>query len=302
MMYYFYAPSGQGKSALKTAMLEPFLRNDFRVNMDKKGLLEFLRYSPEERLKMSHNRIDYINQVYGTNFEKPIHVVQSNETIHTKYQGKVIFNYDMPGDKIGLYDDCYETYCPPPCSIIAWDETQKEASGRDSSSMDSRVASLLQLHRKWGLDILCFSQRSTILDLNIRDNCRIIEIESMRHKYDKYGFIISTTWKLKVFYKLKDLERYNATGEKTYKSTEFTYIGNVYEHFDSDEGEEYFVYLAMKRGLNFRVRTIINSVDDYVKQRPYTPPDSYRKTTKAERRRLEEERTKQKEEDKKDVV
>lgn len=120
----------------------------------------------------------------------------------------------------------------------------------------------------------------------------------MRHNYNDYGFIKSTTWKLKVFYKLKDLERYNATGEKTYKSTEFTYKGNVYEHFDSDEGEEYFVYLAKMRGLNFRVRTIINNVDDYVKQRPYVPPDNYRKTTKAERRRLEAEKQK----DKKDIA
>ena len=299
MIYYFYAPSGHGKSALKTAMLEPFLRNDFVVNIDKKGLLEFLKYSPYDRLKMAYERIDYINEAYGTNFSKPIHVVQSNETIYTTDKGKFIQNYDLPGDKIGLYDEYYETYCPPPGSIIAWDETQKEASGRDSSSMDSRVSSLLQLHRKWGLDILCFSQRSTILDLNIRDNCKIVEIESMHHNCDKYGFIKSTTWKLKVFDKLKDLERYLATDAKTYKRTEFTYVGNVYEHFDSDEGEEYFVYLAKIRGLNFRIRTINLTLDDFIKERPYTPPDNYRKVTKAEKRRLEKTK---KEEHKEDVA
>lgn len=297
MIYYFYAPSGQGKSALKTAMLEPFLRNDFVVNLDKKGLLEFLRYSPYDRLKMAHERIDYINNKYSTNFAKPIHVVQSNESIYTYDKGNFIENYDLPGDKLGLYDEYYETYCPPPCSIIAWDETQKEASGRDSSTMDSRVSSLLQLHRKWGLDILCFSQRSTILDLNIRDNCKIVEIESMHHNYDKYGFIKSTTWKLKVFNKLKDLERYLATGEKTYKATEFTFVGNVYEHFDSDEGEEYFVYLAKMHGFNFRTRILNVSVDDYVKQRPYQPPDNYRKVTKAEKRRLEKTKKEENKED-----
>ncbi len=289
MLYYFYAPSGTGKSALKTAMLEPFLRNDYEAVTDEKGLLDFLKMSPCDRLKKCHQETDYLNQTEGLNLEKPLHTVQSNETIYTKVRGKKIKNYHMPGDKLGLYDECYETWCPPPGSIIADDEAQQEFGGRESAGMSPRVSAELQLHRKWGgLDILFFSQRGNILDLNIRDNCVIIEVSSMHHKFDKYGFIISTTWNLKVFKNLSAYENYRKSEKKTYKSTSFTFEGNVFEHFDSEEGKEHFIYLAKKRGINLRIKPDATSVDEYVETNPYTPPDDYRKMTKAEKKKKKE--------------
>lgn len=277
MMYLFYAVSGSGKSALKTAMLEPFLRNSYKVKMDSKGLFEFLALSPKQRLKISHNRIKQLSVELGENFDLPKTTIQSNETMWSNCHGDYVQNYDLPGDKIGLYDELYETYCPCPGSILAWDEAQKELSGRESQSMDSRVSSLLQLHRKWGLDILFFTQRSRILDLNVRDNARIIEIESMHHKYNKFGRIIQTTWRLKFFENLSALERYIGSGKKTYHTTTFTFDGCIYEHFDSNEGEEYFKDLAKHRGLNLRIRERGTKFDEYVKIHPYTPPVGYAK-------------------------
>lgn len=286
MIHLFYAQSGAGKSALGTAMLIPFLENSAKAHMDKNEYFEFLRIPPKKRLKMSYTRITELQNLTGETFDYPEHCVQSNESLWTKKHGKLIQNYDLPGDKIGLYDENYETYCPPPCSIIRWDETQREASGRDSSTMSPRVSALLQLHRKWGLDILCFTQRSTILDLNIRDNCRIYEVESMIHKKNGYGFIRSTTWKVKVFSKLKDLERYLSTGDKTYKITSFTFNGCIFDHFNSDEGEEYFIELAMKHGLNTRIKKLeretIEDVKDYIKNHPYTTSVEYKKMNKSE--------------------
>lgn len=297
MNYLFYAQSGAGKSALATAMLIQFLENKIESNMDKNGYFEFLSIPPKTRLRMCHSRIKQLEEMSGEKFDYPEHCVQSNEGIWTTKHGKKIVSYDLPGDKIGLFDEDYETYCPAPCSIIRWDETQKEASGRDSSTMSPRVSALLQLHRKWGLDILCFTQRSTILDLNIRDNARIFEIESMTHKKDKYGFIRSTTWKLKFFAKLKDLERYLSTGEKTYKTTSYTFEGCIFNHFDSNEGEEYFIDLAIKRGLNTKIKKVerdtLDDVKEYVKNNPYTPPIGYGKKTKDEIKK--QEKLKQKE-------
>lgn len=295
MIYYFYAPSGTGKSALAAAMLEPFLYNDFKAHMDSKGLLEFLRIPPKDRLKYCHSKIDNLNAMYGGEiFEKPIHVVQSNETIWTTHNGKYSQSYDLPGDKIGLFDEDYYTECPPPYSIIRWDEVQKEASGRDSAGMDARVSAWLQLHRKWGLDVLCFSQRAGIVDLTIRDNARIIEVESMTHKYNKYGFIISTTWKLKYFANLSDLDEYRTSHKKTYQKTSFTYEGCVFEHFDSEEGEEYFIDLAKRHGLNLKIRPRNLDPETYVKINPYTPPPDYRKQSQAKKLKKQKEREEQK--------
>lgn len=294
MINYFYAVSGAGKSALASAMLVQFLENKAVSHLDEKGYFEFLKIPPKVRLRMCHSRIKRLENLTGQPFEYPTHVVQSNEGIWTTKHGEFICSYDLAGDKIGFYDEDYETDCPPPCSLVRWDETQKEASGRDSSSMSPRVSALLQLHRKWGLDILCFTQRATILDLNIRDNARIFEIESMQHKLDKYGFIRSTTWKLKYFEKLKDLEHYLATNEKTYKHTSYTFNGNIFKHFDSNEGEEYFIDLATKRGINTKIKDIdrssISKIQEYIKNNPYTPPVNYRKTTASQQRKKEEKK------------
>ena len=296
MQYLFFAKSGSGKSALATALLVPFLRNDIEAHMDKNELLEFLRISPRDRLEMCKNRIAYLNSTREHKFPFPEHVVQSNEAIYCTQNGKFIQNYDMPGDKNGLYDEYYETYCPPPYSIIRWDEAQKEVGGRDSQNMSPRVSALCQTHRKWGLDILYFTQRSRILDLNVRDNAIIVEISKMEHKLDEYGFIVSTTWQLKVFYSLYDLERYSTVGKKTYLKTSYTFEGNIFEHYNSDEGEEHYIYLADKRGLNLRKRPIRDEssedIEDYVKENPYTPAVGYGKLSKDDQKRLEKEKQK----------
>lgn len=294
MQYLFYALSGAGKSALATAFCEPYLRNEDEAHMDKNELLEFLRISPKERLNMCRLRISKLNETREEKFPFPKHVVQSNEALWTIRHGELITNYDMPGDKNGMYDENYETYCPPPCSIVRWDEAQKEVGGRESSGMPPRVSYECQTHRKWGLDLLYFTQRSTILDLNVRDNAIIVEIESMHHKYDKYDFIISTTWKLKVFSSLRALESYLSTGKKTYKTTSYTFDGNIFEHFNSEEGEEHYIHLADKRGLNLRQRNIRGDskedIESYVKENPYTPPTGYRKLSKEDLKRLEKEK------------
>lgn len=295
MIYLFYAQSGTGKSMSITAMMEQFLRNEVRVKKDKKGLFKFLDIPPRERLKLCHSRIDYLNEVEDLKLEKPIHTVQSNLTMWTNKFGKYIQNYDLPGDKIGLYDEFYETYCPAPCSIIVWDETQKEASGRESATMAERVSTLLQLHRKWGLDIICITQRSKILDLNIRDNCVIVEVADVIHKYTKYGFIKGSKIYFNVYMRLADLERNLSTGKKTYTKTSFEYKGNAFDHFDSNEGEEHFIYLAKKQGINLRIRDRNLSTDEYVKNNPYISTVGYKKMTQAQRRKLEKEKQEEQE-------
>lgn len=290
MIYLFFAQSGTGKSMSITAMLEQFLKNEVRVQKDKKGLFKFLDIPPRERLKLCHSRIDYLNQVENLKLEKPIHTVQSNLTMWTNKFGQYIQNYDLPGDKIGLYDEFFETFCPAPHSIIVWDETQKEASGRDSATMAERVSALLQLHRKWGLDIICITQRSKILDLNIRDNCIIVEVTDVVHKYNKYGFVKGSKSYFNVYMRLADLERNLSTGKKTYTRTSFEYKGNAFEHFDSNEGEEHFIYLAKKRGINLRIKDRNISTDEYVEKNSYMPSVGYKKMTQTQRRKLEKEK------------
>ena len=231
---------------------------------------------------MCKKAVQALNAELGTDFGLPIHCVQSNEKIWTYKNGKLIKNYDLPGDKIGLYDEAYETTCPPPYSIIRWDEIQKEANSRDSASMDPRVSTFTQLHRKWGIDILCFSQRLKIVDLTIRDNAVVFEIEKITHKLDKYGFIRSMTATLKYFPSLAAAETYQSTFNKSlYKITKFTFKGNPRKHYDTNEGEEHFKELALKRGLNLKFADdnpkTVEDLEERIKNKPYRPKEGYSK-------------------------
>ena len=64
MQYLFFGKSGVGKSALATALLIPFLRNDTEAHMDKNGLLEFLHTSPKERMTLCRRRIRQLNAMH----------------------------------------------------------------------------------------------------------------------------------------------------------------------------------------------------------------------------------------------
>lgn len=282
MIYYFIKKSGGGKSSLATAFSVPFLENDSIPHRDSNHLLEFLELSPKDRLQECYKRITYYNSIGYQFKEKPEHCLHSSFGIYTEHFGEKIVNYDLPGSKLGLYDKRYKTLIPPPCPLIIWDETQNEADGRDSMEMPKRLISFLNLHRKWGIDLLCFSQRDKV-DKYIRENCVIILIDSMTHKKDKYGFILSTTWKLKVFDDYLAYEMYKGTlNSKYYKSTSYTFEGCVFDHFNSREGEEYFLECAVKNGGFSLAKAIVErtsrqKIEQFLKNHPYTSPKGFKK-------------------------
>ncbi len=282
MIYYFIKKSGGGKSSLATAFAVPFLDNEYESHHDSNHILKFLDMAPKDRLKECYKQIEILN-TKGYNFqEQPEHCVHSNFGIYTEHFGQKIVNYDLPANKLGLYDINYKTFMPPPCPLIIWDETQVEADGRESMEMPKRLITFINLHRKWGIDLLCFSQRDKV-DKYIRENCTIILIDTLTHKYDKYGFIISTTCKLKVFEDYISYELYKTTlKSKYYKTTSYTFEGCVYDHFNSNEGEEYFIECAVKNGgfsLNKAVVDLTDreKIEKYLKQHPYMPPKGYKK-------------------------
>lgn len=284
MIYYFIKQSGGGKSALATAFMTQFMEVQNTVNRDTKELLGFLEMTPRDRLKLSHKLTDYFNSK-GYNFKKAEHTVWSNLGMWTRRFGKEITNYDMPLHRVGLYDKKYVTWTPAPGGIVVMDEMQEVADGRDSMSLPTRTSAYAQLHRKWRLDLLLFSQRDKV-DKQFRENCKIILITDMKHKKDKYGFIVSTTWTLLVFEDFRYYEAYKGSmNSKYYKETKYTFYGCIFDHYDSHEGEEYFAECAAKHGgISLRKaekkRTTREDFNKFVTNHPYTAPSEYRKGAK----------------------
>ena len=81
MIYFFFAPSGTGKGELATALLLPYLENSSKVNMDTGGYFKFLQIPPKKRNEMCKKAVEGLNAELDTNFELPIHCVQSNEKL-----------------------------------------------------------------------------------------------------------------------------------------------------------------------------------------------------------------------------
>lgn len=282
MIYYFVKKSGGGKSSLASAFALPFLDNEYEAHRDSKKLLNFLEMAPRDRLALCYKRIEEINKL-GYHFtERPEHCVYSNFGIYTEHFGEKIVSYDLPASRLGLYDKNYKTLMPPPAPLIIWDETQVEADGRESMELPKRLITFINLHRKWDIDLLCFSQRDKV-DKFIRENCTIILIDSFSHKKDKYGFIQSTTWTLKVFEDYLSYELYKSTlKSKYYNTTTYTFEGCIFDHYNSKEGEEYFLECAVKRGGFALDKAVVDltsreKIEKYLKQHPYMPPPGYKK-------------------------
>lgn len=290
MIYYFIKKSGGGKSKTATALCRPFLENCYEANKDSKGLLKFLDMSPIDRLHLCHKLIDKYN-AKGYDFKKPEQTVWcANLTMWSKRYGEDVINYALPGDKIGLYDPDYETLIPAPGALIAWDEVQLQANGRESMQLSPRVISFCNYARKWGLDMLIFSQRD-IVDKTLAENAMVIIIADIKDKYDKYGFMtasIFTFWVFQDYYKYQAWK--GSQNSKYYQVTTYTIDGCIHDNYDTEEGAEYFADCASKRGgialikAKFERKTKAD-IEKYVKDNPYMSPEGHKKGDKRGKRK-----------------
>lgn len=128
-----------------------------------------------------------------------------------------------------------------PNSRIFIEECQRYFDSRQSTSFPRRVSEAFEMHRHFGLEIYLDAQRGKLVDLNIRGIAsRILRIEGTENKKNKYGGILSTTWKIREFESNAELMQYYDTGIGGHEIEPVTHKGNIFEAFDSKKNRKAF--------------------------------------------------------------
>ena len=142
--------------------------------------------------------------------------------------------YYINGYYMGLANERMRTLFIPPHAKVFLGEAQRYYNSRKSSTFPDFVSRFYEMNRHYGLDVYLDVQRVRLIDANIREICRhFIEVQSMEHERDELQRIVRSTWHCREFDNWLDFEDYLNTGAVTYKETEYTYEGNIFELYDS---------------------------------------------------------------------
>lgn len=173
----------------------------------------------------------------GYNFSSPNrHLVYADYDIrYHAYDCPLTHSYKISGFYLGLPQEKHPVQLVPPGSKIFLTEVQRYFNSRQSNTLEDFVSRFYELHGHYYLDIYMDLQRSTLLDLNIREiSARFIEILSLSHKL-RHGQIVSSTWTVAEFDGLYALEQYLSAGKPATKEIikQYKYVGNIFEHYTS---------------------------------------------------------------------
>lgn len=145
-------------------------------------------------------------------------------------------SYEIDGYRLGLPNDQgHETVFIPPCSHVYLDEAQRYYNSRKSSVFPDFVSRFYETHRHYKLNITLACQRSTLIDLNIREiSGQIIEVAQLKHSYDRNNRIKRTVWKCIEFYSYFDYQNYLNSGKTVGGQTvKYQYEGDIFTAYNS---------------------------------------------------------------------
>lgn len=202
--------------------------------------------------------------------------------------------YSIDGYKIGLPNPYFITQFIAPYSTIVLDEAQRYFDSRNSKLLRPEVYNFFQLHRQNHYNIILVCQRLANIDVNIRDLAeKIIVINDLSMKEDKYGRIYNFKWKIKEFEspevakdycEKKDNEEYARLGKdliitsdlplfdfySSYSNKPAFYNGNELKNFDFDIEERYI--------------TSVESFANYNSLHSFTAPQGYWKSAEYDKK------------------
>ena len=175
----------------------------------------------------------------GFNYLEP---PPSNHLVFSDYRisiNKRLQSYYVDGFKIGLPNPFFETMLIPPYSTLIFDEAQRYWNSRMSKYLREEVYHWFQLHGQNHYKIYMTCQRFETIDINIRALVdKIIVIEDLKIKEDKYGRVKKMIWTTREFTSSdvaeqycmqKDKKEISKLGEKNTYKTNLP----IFDYYDS---------------------------------------------------------------------
>ena len=204
--------------------------------------------------------------------------IYSNFPIRVRAGATVKESYYIDGFHLGFENAYVDVFPVFPSSRIYLSEAQRYYNSRKSKDLPDWVSRFYEEHRHFGLEIFLDCQRPGLIDLNIRELCgQFIEVVGLDHQTDRQGNITASRFTLRLFDAWSAVDRYLTSGQETYREQTVTFLGCVFEHYQSASYFNQFV----PTGTDFSHFTHPSSVDsltdaDRAKQLyAQTPPPGY---------------------------
>lgn len=230
-----------------------------------------------------------------TNLELP----PQRHLCFTDYRVKInkrLQTYYVDGFKIGLPNPFFETTLFPPYSTIFLDEAQRYYDSRMSKYLRPEVYNWFQLHGQNHYNVVLVCQRLANIDVNIRALAeRIIVVEKLDFKHDKFGRITKMTWTEREFSSPDTAESYQLAKEKS----EICKLGKevvnstnlpIFNYYDSFGNRPAFYEGQYHKGFDYYTEQgyqfTLESFVEYNNNHYYTAPAGYWKNPEQDKKIL----------------
>lgn len=138
--------------------------------------------------------------------------------------------------RLGFANPFVETHFNMPYEVIAITEAQKYLNSRMSMYFPEWQSRWYEQHGHDDIEIFLDTQRPMLIDVNIRDLARFIEVIKLTKCYDEFGKINKLIWLVRIIDDSSAFDKYMASGKKDktcYEETKIVANYNVFECYDS---------------------------------------------------------------------
>lgn len=206
--------------------------------------------------------------------------------------------------RFGLPNEIHETDPICPCGRYFFDEAQ-DVFDSHISALPTFVTKGFELGRQINIFAGIIAQRPKRIHIDIRDIATFVECCGIEKEYNKYGRIISVSWKINIIYDNGVLENYLSSRDPKLidKTIKIKYKGNIFNCYDTNyfmpmyyreiEGRKKSVFVYEK---SKRTEFDEKSFKKFYQHRVIDIPDTYRgkkpkdeKTTKEINKKLTDE-------------
>jgi hypothetical protein len=229
------------------------------------------------------------------------HLVFSDYYISARH-GRYV-SYHVNGFKFGLPNSVNEDVMFfPPFARFYLDEAQKYLNSRESSTFSDYVSRAYELHGHNYHEITLISQRFKLIDLNVRELTRYIQVLGMKNFYTRGNRkkqrpkIRKSVWTCREFDTLDELEA-SKSGKGGGRIVKYAHNGNIFGCYNSTnymplfyagrENKDFDLVKNISAGLDAESIKAFNAAYDF------EAPENYRKSlaeVRAEEKRKEAEK------------
>lgn len=251
MITIIFAPPGYGKTCFLT-----FCAVQNMFNRERNYAMKM------EIMNKIQNGFENIKTI-------PKHCVSANYSITgKKFRYSPRFNREINPYRLGFANEHVKTHFNLPYECICITEAQKYLNSRMSRNFPDWQSRWYEAHRHNDLDIYLDTQRPMLIDVNIRELSRFIEIIKLDIHRSERGQINGMTWTIRCIDNSQLFDRYMASGKKDetcYVEKKVTSNFNVFECYDSQSCKPKFYQGHMDEDFDYvESKPLEDNVEAYI--------------------------------------